>query len=175
MFLKQVLQTEWLKRTEIYYFIGLECWCLKSGFQQGQAPFEMCRRESFLVPSDVCQQSLALLPGKGITPFSASLSHGCLCFLCLCAHVAFSSYGTSPVGLVLKLLQSCPTLCNTMDYSLPDFFHGILQARILEWVAMPSSRGSFQPRVQTWATYDWIRVTSNDFILTSWHLQRLYF
>ena len=42
-----------------------------------------------------------------------------------------------------KSLQSCPTLCNPMDYSLPgSFVHGILQARILEWVAMPSSRGS---------------------------------
>ena len=40
-----------------------------------------------------------------------------------------------------KSLQSCPTLCNTMDYSLPgSSVHGILQARILEWVAIPSSR-----------------------------------
>ena len=46
-----------------------------------------------------------LLSCKGITPFSASLSPDCLCFLCLCAHLAFSSYGTSPVGLVIKLLQ----------------------------------------------------------------------
>ena len=39
-----------------------------------------------------------------------------------------------------KLLQSCPTLCNPMDFSLPgSSVHGILQARILEWVAMPSS------------------------------------
>ena len=46
-----------------------------------------------------------------------------------------------------KSLQLCPTLCDTMDYSLPDFsIHGILQARILEWVAMPYSRGSSQPR-----------------------------
>ena len=37
-----------------------------------------------------------------------------------------------------------------MDYSLPDSsVHGILQARILEWVAMPSSRGSSRPRDQT--------------------------
>ena len=39
-------------------------------------------------------------------------------------------------------LQSCLTLCNPMDYSPPDSsVHGILQARILQWVAMPSSRG----------------------------------
>ena len=39
-----------------------------------------------------------------------------------------------------KLLQSCPTLCNPMDYSLPgSSVHGIPQTRILEWVAKPSS------------------------------------
>ena len=40
--------------------------------------------------------------------------------------------------------QSCPTLCDPVDGSLPDSsVHRILQARILEWAAMPSSRGSF--------------------------------
>ena len=49
--------------------------------------------------------------------------------------------------LCAKLLESCLTLCNPMDCSLPVFLvHGILQARILEWVAMPSSRRSSQPR-----------------------------
>ena len=44
-----------------------------------------------------------------------------------------------------KSLQSC--LCNTMDCSLPgSSVHGILQARIPEWVAVPSSRKSSQPR-----------------------------
>ena len=39
--------------------------------------------------------------------------------------------------------QSCPTLCDPMDGSLPgSSVHGILWARILQWVAMPSSRGS---------------------------------
>ena len=46
--------------------------------------------------------------------------------------------------------QSCLTLCNRMDCSPPgSSVHRILQARILEWVAMPSSRGSSQPRYQT--------------------------
>ena len=40
--------------------------------------------------------------------------------------------------------QSCPTLCDPTDYTV----HGILQARILEWVAFPFSRGSSQPRDQ---------------------------
>ena len=49
-----------------------------------------------------------------------------------------------------KLLQSCLTLCNPMDCSPPgSSISGILQARILEWVAMPSSGGSSQPRDQT--------------------------
>ena len=42
-----------------------------------------------------------------------------------------------------KSFQSCPTLCNPMDCSPPgSSVHEILQARILEWVVMPSSRGS---------------------------------
>ena len=45
----------------------------------------------------------------------------------------------------VKVAQSCPTLCNRMDYTV----HGILQARILEWVAFPFSRGSSQPRERT--------------------------
>ena len=42
--------------------------------------------------------------------------------------------------------QSCPTVCNPMDHSPPDSVHGILQARILEGVAMLSSRGPSQFR-----------------------------
>ena len=43
-----------------------------------------------------------------------------------------------------KSLLSCLTLCDAMDCSLPDFsVHGILQARILAWIAKPSSTGSF--------------------------------
>ena len=46
-----------------------------------------------------------------------------------------------------KLLQSCLTLCDPMDCSLTgSSVHGILQARILEWVAISSSRGSSRPR-----------------------------
>ena len=46
--------------------------------------------------------------------------------------------------------QLGPTLCNPMDYSLlGSTVHGILQVRKLEWVTMPSSRGSSQPRDQT--------------------------
>ena len=53
------------------------------------------------------------------------------------------------IGWVL-VIQSCPTLCNPTDCSQPaSSDRGILQARILEWVAIPFSRGSSQPRDQT--------------------------
>ena len=54
-------------------------------------------------------------------------------------------------GVVRVLVtQSCPTLCNPIDCSLPgSSVHGILQARILGWVASPLSRGSSQPRDRT--------------------------
>ena len=52
-----------------------------------------------------------------------------------------------------KSLQSCPTLCGPTDYSLPgSSVHRILQARILEWVAILFSRGSSRPR-------DWTQVS----------------
>ena len=56
--------------------------------------------------------------------------------------------------MLCLVAQSCPTLCNPMDSSPPvSSVHGILQARILEWVAMPFSGGSsnlgIEPRSPT--------------------------
>ena len=49
-----------------------------------------------------------------------------------------------------KPLQPCPTLCDPVDCSPPgSSVHGILQERILAWVAMPTYRKSSQPRGQT--------------------------
>ena len=54
------------------------------------------------------------------------------------------------VGCHAKSLQSCLTLCNPMDCSLPGFsVYGILQARIPNWVTMPSFRGSSQHKDRT--------------------------
>ena len=58
-------------------------------------------------------------------------------------------------GQKVKVLvtQSCLTLCNPMDYSLPESsVLGILQARILEWVAILFSRGSSWPKGWTWVS-----------------------
>ena len=51
--------------------------------------------------------------------------------------------------MYVKVAQLCPTLFDPMDYTV----HGILQARILEWVAFPFSRGSSQSRDQTQVSY----------------------
>ena len=57
--------------------------------------------------------------------------------------VTVGKHSNSPQVLAAQL---CLTLCNPMDYSpLGSSVHRILQARILEWVAIPSSRGSSQP------------------------------
>ena len=61
-------------------------------------------------------------------------------------------------GLKVKVTPSCPTLCNPVDYIV----HGILQAKILEWVAFPFSRGSSQPRDQSQVSH-----TAGGFF-TSW-------
>ena len=56
-------------------------------------------------------------------------------------HLFFESENVSP---------SCPTLCDPVDCGPPgSSVHGILQARTLEWVAMPFSGGSFRPRDRT--------------------------
>ena len=52
---------------------------------------------------------------------------------------------TNSIKMKVKVPQSCLTLCDLIDYAV----HGILQARILEWFAIPFSRGSSQPRDQT--------------------------
>ena len=57
------------------------------------------------------------------------------------------SMATSHKVHVCSVAQSCLTLCNPMDCD--PFVHGIFQARILEWVAISSSRGSSWPRDQT--------------------------
>ena len=58
-----------------------------------------------------------------------------------------------------KSLQSCPTLSDPMDCSPPgSSVHGILQARILEWIAMPFSRGSSRSRDRTCTSCDYFIV-----------------
>ena len=86
-----------------------------------------------------------------------------------------SSASLSFTVVCVKVAQSCLTLCDPMNCSAPgSSVHGILQARTLEWVAVPFSRGSSRPRDRTqvshitggfftiWATIAWA------FLLYSW-------
>ena len=63
-----------------------------------------------------------------------------------CHEWAFSNFHKQ---VKMRVSQSCLTLCDPMDYTV----HGILQARILEWVAFPFSRGSSQPKEQIQLSY----------------------
>ena len=69
-----------------------------------------------------------------LSPLSLSVFERASCAVCVPCLVA----------------QSCPTLCDPMDCSpAGSFVHGILQARILDWIAFPFSRGSPQPGDRT--------------------------
>ena len=66
-------------------------------------------------------------------------------FLLKCNRINLNKRKSSSAAAA-QLLQSCPTLCNPMECSPPgSSVHGILQARRLEWVALPCSRGSSRP------------------------------
>ena len=60
----------------------------------------------------------------------------------------------SLVKVKVVVAQSCPSLCDPNSYTPPgSSAHGILQARILEWVAIPFSTGFSWPRARTWVSY----------------------
>ena len=64
--------------------------------------------------------------------------------------IDFLSEDGNSVDVCVKVTQSCPTLCDPMDYSPPgSSVHEMLQARLLKWVAIPFSRGSSWPGDQT--------------------------
>ena len=61
--------------------------------------------------------------------------------------ISYAPLSLWPYYVRAELLQTSPTLCNPMDWGLPgSSVHGILQARVLEWVVRSSSRGSSWPR-----------------------------
>ena len=105
------------------------------------------------------------LPAANIATFCVDILGGCgrenwethLTFIYICGqndelvkyvrNPGINDYSRKVKALVAQL---CLTLCEPMDCSLPgSSVYGILQARILEWVAIPFSRGSFQPSDRT--------------------------
>ena len=89
----------------------------------------------------------------------------CVCYLCvhllvdtccLCARCRYTALMCAHVCVCMRVCsvaQSCLTLFDPRDYSPPgSSVHGILQARILEWVVISFSRGSSWPRDRTWVS-----------------------
>ena len=71
--------------------------------------------------------------------------HACT-YVCICIYIHACMHA--------ELFPSCPTLCDPTDCGLlGSSVHGILQARMLDWVAMPSSKGSSQSRDRTSISY----------------------
>ena len=71
-----------------------------------------------------------------------------------------------------SVAQPSPTLCDPLDCSLPgSSVHGISQARVLEWVAIPFSRGSSRPRDGT--PVSWVTCIAR-WILYHWATRKLY-
>ena len=120
------------------------------------------------LPSPLCSWILPLTPepkhqGLSMLPMSKVLISLLDWLLCLFQEWREETQTIQPpIKYVTQLerkkvkvlvTQSCLTLCDTMDCSPPgSSVHGILQARILEWVAISFSRGSSQPR-------DWTQVS----------------
>ena len=69
----------------------------------------------------------------------------------------------------MLVAQSCPTLCNPTDYSTPgSSVYWIFQGRILKWVAISFSRGSSQPRDQTWGSC----IAGRFFSIITWSINK---
>ena len=84
------------------------------------------------------------LPGTSCTSLDSSHNPPRLSFL----HHKIATPALLPISVLSP--HSCLTLCDRMDSNPPgSSVHGILQARILEWVAFPFSRGSSPPRDRT--------------------------
>ena len=107
-----------------------------------------------MLPTSVHEQKRPC-PGGMTSPASGSpcilqgseqRPHPCSALSCHHLHL--------PYGVAVVLVaQLCQTFYNPIDCSPPgSSVHGILQARILEWVAIPFSRGSFYPRDGTWVS-----------------------
>ena len=110
-----------------------------------------------------CLHTLPNFPCVGITPTENSWARAIFLMLpnqylftcmgalgrqqALCWVLCFEFHNNT---MKVKISWSCPTLCDLMDSSLPvSSVRGVLQARILEWVAIPFSRGSSRPRNRT--------------------------
>jgi len=105
------------------------------------------------------------------SPFSTiSASHAASSFweIVLMSVTSIIPLGDDTACMHAKSVKSCLTLCNPTDGSPPgSSVHRILQARILQWVAMPSSRASFLPRDWTCVSYVYLHWQAGSLALAS--------
>ena len=88
------------------------------------------------------------LQSKGLSRVFSSISSCSAFFMVHLSHL-YMTMGKAKVNILVA--QSCPTLCYPMGCSLPgSTVHADLQARILKWVVISFSRGSFQLTDETW-------------------------
>ena len=99
-----------------------------------------------------CPCVLPVQPSLSISPWFPFFPPWVSTYSHLVKYRWISDYPHSQTLWLVLTAQSCLTLCNPINCSPPSSsIHGILQARTLEWIAIPFSRGSSQPR-------DWTRV-----------------
>ena len=111
-------------------------------------------RESRVQRGGAC---LSILGDKKGAPVCWTAAEVPLLYWCTAKNMHWAFYKcwvfTNTCVCICLCAQSCPTLCDPMGCSLPgSSVHGILQARILAWVAISFSKGSSQPRDQTWVS-----------------------
>jgi len=91
---------------------------------------------------ELCSMLWAAWKGR---EFGGEWIHVCIWLNPFSVQLKLSQHCLLTIKKKVKVALSCLTLCDPMDYTV----HGIFQARILEWVAFPFSRGSSQPRNRT--------------------------
>ena len=159
-----------------FYFSG--CWSLFYHIPLNRVGFlfwkwkVLSRVWLFATPQTVAHQAPLSFTTSWSLPKSVSIESVMLPnHLILCCPRSFPASGSFPMSWLFTsggqsigaswswwkwevlVTQSCPTLCNPMDCRLSGpFVHGILQARILEWVAIPFPRGSSPPRDGNWVS-----------------------
>ena len=157
-------QTGWLKLRKSLFSPS---WGQKPEVQASQSPAacrglftESCR---LWLPASLAWRSSAVLgllscPHSDLWRLPCVLSPPVLSSLCVQSPFFLEGLQSLDLGSPLiqyvhaccSVTQPCLTLCDPMDCSPPgSSVHGVFQARILEWVAIPSSRGSSQPKDRT--------------------------
>ena len=144
---KQQLESQWLEKTKVYFSLTL---CVQGLFH---IVFTQPLTGRAATSWNLADHLGGKKRGASSRPCIGKYTLPCVQRADGWEHPGKSTWGPQVDDLVcccVLATQSCLTICDPMDCSPPgSSVHGIPQARILEWVAMPFSRGSSQPRDRT--------------------------